>query len=451
MVSTCATTTHTNRPHQQQQQTAAAPLPKGRSLFTRVILPVTLSVAALYVWQQYRGYPDSSDLQSTLQGAFRDHDNTNSKSNGSDSAMLAITRRGLAAASASGANALKSLVAVGLHSEFTPPWPMPLPDPLPKNKNKHTLVLDIDETLIHTYGMTKHVAGSTEKTPEDKELAGQVQLVDYSMLVRPHLKEFLTEVNELYEVVFWTAGTAAYCAAVLDAIERHVLGMHPSFYNYLELIKEQTGKGGPTTANANFFALSRTQTLESKQYMKYMPLLGRSMKGVLMIDDNVRSFPLTPRHGVKIGCFDVDDHLLHYFLHAAGEVQKAGGDTSKIDPRLLIFLEKGGKQLQELEKDTGLLDLLPMLRAVAKVPYGQDVTKELDHWRDLDYTTCDDFKENMNPLSVARTKILGTVLGKRRDEAIPASKGGYMNSSFIEEINSEVKFAQMRPKERSKL
>lgn len=404
--------------------------------FKRVLLPVTLTVALAYIWQ-------NADYLSLVLSTNTSDPIIDYPPEG----MFSLTRRGLEAAA--GRSHLKQMVGVGLHAEFPPPWPMPLPEAFPRNKNKHTLVLDIDETLIHTYGMTKHVVGSMEKTDAEKALASSVGLVDYSMLVRPHLKEFLSEVNELFEVVYWTAGTASYCAAVLDAIERHVLGQEPSFYNYLEMAKVKSGE--KSTTNANFYALSRTQTLESKHYMKYMPLLGRSLRNVLMIDDNVRSFPLTPRNGIKVPPFEMDDQLLHVFLHAANEVQKAGGDPSKIDKRLLLFLEKGGQELKRLEEDTALLDVLPLLRAVAKVPYDGDITRELDHWRDVDYIKCDDFKETMNPLSVARTKVLGTVLKRRSEEPIPPLKSGFMNSAFLEEVQSEVKFTQMRPKERSKL
>lgn len=365
----------------------------------------------------------------------------------SEDGMYSLTRHGLEAAA--GKAHLKQMVGVGLRQEFAPLWPMPLPEPFPRNKNKHTLVLDIDETLIHTYDFTKHMVGSMEKSDAERELASSVALVDYSMLVRPHLKEFLTEVSELFEVVYWTAGTASYCAAVLDAIERQVLDKEPSFYNYLELAKGRRGE--QSTANANFYALSRTQTLESKQYMKYMPLLGRHLKNVLMIDDNVRSFPLTPRNGIKVPSFEMDDQLLNLFLRAASEVEKAGGKTDHLDKRLLTVLDAGGRELQRLEQDTALLDVLPMLRAVAKTPPGGDVTRELDHWRDLDYVKCDDFRETMNPRSVVRRSILGSWVAARNKEPIAPLKNHHMNVAFLEEVNSEVRFTQMRSKERSKL
>ena len=61
-------------------------------------------------------------------------------------------------------------------------------------------MLDIDETLVHTFSQSASAADE--------------RMMEYGMLVRPGLKEFLEECNELFEVVFWTAGVASYGYAV---------------------------------------------------------------------------------------------------------------------------------------------------------------------------------------------------------------------------------------------
>lgn len=345
---------------------------------------------------------------------------------------MRVSRRLGQKAAAAAEQSLRSVVAIGLRQEFEPQWPLPLPEPLPMNRDKHTLVLDIDETLIHTYGMSKH--DSSKDTSPDPAVKG-LPLVDYYVMLRPHVKEFLDEVHKLFEVVFWTAGTASYCCAVLDALEQQVMGLQRSFNSHIELAREIQAKNS-STSHTNFYALSRTQTLEKQGYMKYLPMLGRKMGGVVMLDDNVRSFPLTPRNGIRIAGFEPDDGILQRYMFAIRRLQTEKPED--LEPAMLECIQLGQQEIARLEEDRSLLDVLPVLRAVAQVKPGEDITKELDHWRDPDYVRCDDFMETMNQRSNVRRHILGVTLPARRATPIPPLKRGPMNNGFIESANTEM-------------
>ncbi|KPI87489.1 putative NLI-interacting factor [Leptomonas seymouri] len=342
-------------------------------------------------------------------------------------------------AAAAAEQSLRSAVAIGLRQEFEPHWPLPLPEPLPMNKNKNTLVLDIDETLIHTYGMSKHDS-SKDMSPDPA--VKDVPLVDYYVMLRPHLKEFLSEVHQLFEVVFWTAGTASYCCAIMDALEQQVMGLQRSFNSHIELAREIQAKNS-STKHTNFYALSRTQTLEKQAYMKYLPMLGRKMSGVVMLDDNVRSFPLTPRNGIRISSFEPDDGILQRYMFAIRRLQTEKPEN--LEPAMIECIQLGQQEIARLEQDRSLLDVLPVLRAVAQVKAGEDVTKELDHWRDPEYVRCDDFMETMNHRSNVRRHILGVTLPARATTAIPPLKNGAMNSGFVESANVEMRMLLSRP------
>lgn len=343
-------------------------------------------------------------------------------------------------AAAAAEQTLRSVVAVGLRQEFEPQWPLPLPAPLPANSAKHTLVLDIDETLIHTYGMSKH--DSTKDASPDPAVAG-IPLVDYYVMLRPHVKEFLLEVHQLFEVVFWTAGTASYCCAVLDALEQQVMGLQRSFNSHIELAREVQQKNS-STKHTNFYSLSRTQTLEKQGYMKYLPMLGRKMSEVVMLDDNVRSFPLTPRNGIRIAGFEPDDGVLQRYMFAMRRLQTEKPED--LEPHMIECIQLGQQEIARLEQDRSLLDVLPVLRAVAQVKIGEDVTKELDHWRDVDYVRCDNFMDTMNPRAAVRQQILGVTLPQRRETPIPPLKNAHMNNGFIESAKAEMRMHHARPR-----
>lgn len=82
--------------------------------------------------------------------------------------------------------------------ENLPPAPF-LDDQLPQHKGKKTLVLDLDETLVH----------STFEKVEDCHYVIPVEiegdLYDVYVYVRPGAVEFIERMSKLYEVVAYTA------------------------------------------------------------------------------------------------------------------------------------------------------------------------------------------------------------------------------------------------------
>lgn len=289
--------------------------------------------------------------------------------------------------------------AAAASSAVAPPHP-----PLAPKRN--VLVLDIDETLIFSYTALPS--------------ATDPRVVNYAMLLRPHVETFLLEVEQLFDVVFWTAGTASYCAAVMAALQT-AIGRPPSKCYAAHAILEQTATGpvqdsiGVAGAqrqllkdcllsNQDAFppwaSLSRSQTLQELDYMKYLPLLGLDAASVVMVDDHERSFPLTPRNGVKVARFA-----------PASAVEAARRQSDAGDGR-----GRGALPDQlPVPHDDALLQLLPMLRRVAAAG---DVRRELDHWRSDDYVECDAPLSTLNPLSRTRRRVLGTFTAARREEPI---------------------------------
>ena len=86
---------------------------------------------------------------------------------------------------------------------------------LPRALERKTLVLDLDETLVHS---TLRAAGSP-----DLELRVHIDSTPCMFYVfeRPHVHTFLAQVAQWYDVVVFTASLAAYANPVLDALDPH--------------------------------------------------------------------------------------------------------------------------------------------------------------------------------------------------------------------------------------
>lgn len=98
-----------------------------------------------------------------------------------------------------------------------------LPPQNAMHQGKKTLVLDLDETLVH----------STFEPTDDSDLVVRVTIEggNYNVYVkiRPGLDEFLEEVAEYYEVVVFTASMAKYADPVLDRIDKRGCISHRLF------------------------------------------------------------------------------------------------------------------------------------------------------------------------------------------------------------------------------
>ncbi|CAG9320127.1 unnamed protein product [Blepharisma stoltei] len=148
----------------------------------------------------------------------------------------------------------------------------------------YTLVLDLDETLIHYY--------------EDGDEGG--------FLIRPGCQEFLEEVSKLYEVIVFTAGLQEYADWVLDQIDPH------RFISY-RLYRQH---GLPT---GNF-------------YTKDLSRLGRNIERVIIVDNMAENFRMQPDNGILIRTFidDMTDNALLELLPLLKEIAlKKGRDVRK--------------------------------------------------------------------------------------------------------------------------
>ena len=103
-----------------------------------------------------------------------------------------------------------------------------------KDKGKKTLVLDLDETLVHSSFMPI----------KDPDFVVPVTIDNHShnvyVLKRPGVDEFLEALGYIYEIVVFTASLAKYADPVLNALDRHKVVRHRLFREACVKHKEGT-------------------------------------------------------------------------------------------------------------------------------------------------------------------------------------------------------------------
>jgi len=162
-----------------------------------------------------------------------------------------------------------------LPKEFLPPEPDPRTfTPLlpPKDRtlsNRNTLVLDLDETLVHSSFKPITLVDMLI----DIELDGAMHTV--YVRKRPYVEEFMARVSELFEVVVLTASLEVYADPVLDELDYEGQWVHHRLFR-------------DSCANLN------------GNYIKDLSYLGRPLHQVIIIDNSPTSYLFQPRNALPI-------------------------------------------------------------------------------------------------------------------------------------------------------
>jgi CTD small phosphatase-like protein 2 len=194
-------------------------------------------------------------------------------------------------------NSLSSLRYIN-YTQFLEEKKFNLDDPA---NNKKTLILDLDETLIHS-DLNKRL----ETHDHLITFTYENQEVQIPINFRPGLMDFLRAVSENFEVFIFTASKKEYADVILDYID----------------------------PENKFFAkrLYRDSciNLENKVYIKDLRILNRRMEDMVIVDNSLYSFSNQLSNGILINSFydDPEDqelaNLLNYlqqYIHGSPDVR----------------------------------------------------------------------------------------------------------------------------------
>lgn len=166
---------------------------------------------------------------------------------------------------------------------------------LPPKTSPHnyTLVLDLDETLIHY---------------DENTNGGQ-------FFIRPHSQDFLKEMAQHFELVIFTAAVKDYADWILDRLDPDGFITH------------------------RLYRCSTSQ--QNGVYIKDLQKLGRDLDKMLIIDNSPENFQLQPENGIYIRSWydDPEDTALFELL----SILKKTAATSDRDIRQTLKAIRGGQ------------------------------------------------------------------------------------------------------------
>jgi len=159
-----------------------------------------------------------------------------------------------------------------------------LPSLRPNERSKICLVIDLDETLVHS--SFKPVPNADFIVPV--EIDGQVHQVYVTK--RPHVDEFLRRVGNLFECVLFTASLAKYADPVADLLD-------PNQVFQSRLFRESC-------------------TLYNGNYIKDLSRLGRDIRRVIIIDNSPVSYIFHQDNAVPVTSWfdDMNDNELQALI-----------------------------------------------------------------------------------------------------------------------------------------
>ncbi|KAF8925502.1 hypothetical protein BGZ58_000748 [Dissophora ornata] len=146
----------------------------------------------------------------------------------------------------------------------------------PEHIGRKCLVLDLDETLVH----------SSFKLIPQADYVVPVEIDNQShnvyVIKRPGVDTFLQKMGELYEVVIFTASLSKYADPVLDILDVHRVIKHRLF---------------------------RESCFNHKgNYVKDLSVIGRDLKNAIIIDNSPASYIFHQTNAVPISSWFNDPH-----------------------------------------------------------------------------------------------------------------------------------------------
>lgn len=163
----------------------------------------------------------------------------------------------------------------------------------PEDSNKMCIVIDLDETLVHS--SFKPISNADFIVPV--EIDGTIHQV--YVLKRPHVDEYLCKMGELFECVLFTASLAKYADPVTDLLDKW------DVFRY-RLFRESC-------------------VFHRGNYVKDLGRLGRELHKIIIVDNSPASYIFHPDNAVPVASWfdDMNDRELLDLIPFFERISKA--------------------------------------------------------------------------------------------------------------------------------
>ena len=174
-----------------------------------------------------------------------------------------------------------------------------------KNIGKQCIVLDLDETLVHS---------SFKPVPNpDCIIPVEIESIVHHVYVRkrPGVDKFLKRCGELFEIVVYTASLSKYADPLLDKLDIHKVIDHRLFRQHC--------------------------VFHNGHYVKDLSILGRELERTFILDNSPMSYLFQPDNAVAVTSFidSMEDRELPNmlpFLEKLVEVEDVTRYCPEYDP-----------------------------------------------------------------------------------------------------------------------
>lgn len=155
-------------------------------------------------------------------------------------------------------------------------------------KGRKCLVLDLDETLIHSSFKVLNQADFTIPL----NIRGQYH--DAYVVKRPGIDQFLKRMGELFEVVIFSEKASSYVNPIIDQLDifqvvNHRLFRESCHWDYYQSEPDDDDD-------------------DDGLYFKDLSRLGRDLTSIIMLDNSPTSYRFHPQHAVPISSWFSDAH-----------------------------------------------------------------------------------------------------------------------------------------------
>ena len=142
------------------------------------------------------------------------------------------------------------------------------------NNKQKTLVIDLDETLVHSY--------FEKEPPYNPDISFDIEIsgitIHISTLIRPGAYQFLEKLSNIYEIVIFTASLSQYAIPLLNEFDKNNFCKYKLFREHCYTFDN---KGNPG-------------------YVKDLSKLNRDLNNIIIIDNNPDCYFLNKENGIPI-------------------------------------------------------------------------------------------------------------------------------------------------------